>query len=109
MFLFRHVFRRQVRHIWILPHSLQFPNEIIRILEMPIDTRKPDVSYLVEFAEIVHDLLANESALHFGLKCRFDVAFNLGNKRRDLCITDLPFPAGTFKPLPKFLAVKRNT
>ena len=106
MFLFRHLFRRHTRHIWILPHSLQFPSKIVRIFKVPINTGKPNVCHLIELPKIVHHLLADVLAFNFGLKCCADVMLDLGNQCLNLLIADFPFPAGAFDSMLESFSLK---
>jgi hypothetical protein len=90
-----------------LQNLLNLLQEIAYLLKSPVDTRKSDISDLVQIAKELHRQLSDVASFNLGIKLSKEAVFDLRNNSFQLRVADGPFAAGNFQTSLQFPAVKR--
>ena len=91
----------------MLKHRLQLVDKIADVFEFTIDTCKPNVSDLINLAEVVHQHFSDRAAFDFIVVSFVDFLFHGSYDGLNLVFADRAFPTGLRQAGIDFFPIKR--
>lgn len=73
---------------------MQFVNEVADVFEFAIDAGEADIGHLIQFAQLLHDEVAQILAVDFGVEVGEDLVLDPRDNRFQLFVAHRPLPAG---------------